>query len=107
MQDVDLTRAAMALRNHFGETLDGGREEGMRLMADVLQETMGLAQAEAAETVRVLEQNRTIRWREPGGAAGTIAQATMPFAEALGAQNPAGAATSAEVPLQAGYWQLG
>lgn len=106
MSDVELSEAAGALKEHFGSRLAASHDEGQELMISVLMERLGIAEVTARKAVEALEQAHSIEYVERPGAIGTIAQATMPFGEALGAENPAGPATSAEVPMQAGFWRL-
>lgn len=104
--NLNLSEAVRLLKEHFGDRVNGGKDEGKDMMAEVLQEHLGLSRDAAAEAVKGLERAHTIRWRDTPNTMGTVSHATMPFAEALGAENPAGAATSAQAPLEGGYWQL-
>jgi hypothetical protein len=106
MAQMNLAETVRILKEHFGERVTGTKDEGRDLMAQALQDQLGLSKDEARDAVDALERAHTIRWRDTPTTIGTVAQATMPFAEALGAENPAGAATSAQAPLDAGYWQL-
>lgn len=53
--NVHLQDAAQLLKEQFGERLETGKEEGRDLMAEALQEKMGLSQEKAKEVVAVLE----------------------------------------------------
>jgi hypothetical protein len=103
--NVQLQDAAQFLREHFGERLEAGREEGRDLMAEALQEGLGLSQQEAENMVASLEEANTIRWRGQEEA-GLQTPAVTPFADVTGGAAPAGPTTSAAIPLVAGYWQL-
>ena len=105
MADIQLTRAAQALRDHFGERVPGARDEGRRILAEALEIELGMSADEARRAVEALEKAHSIEFVE-SGIRGSVAQANMPFGEALGVENPAGAATSAEAPLDSGYWRL-
>ncbi|MGH2544758.1 MAG: hypothetical protein ACRDIB_18355 [Ardenticatenaceae bacterium] len=98
--------AVAALKEHFGERIAGTQEEGRDLMVQALQDDLGLSHEEAAESVDALARAHSIEWIEAGVQGPSVAQSTIPFAEALGAENPAGAATSAEAPIGGGYWRL-
>jgi hypothetical protein len=106
MAKVELTQAAAAIKEHFGERVVGGREEGRDMMVSALMERLELSESEAGPLVDALIDAHSIQYVDTPGAAGTVAQATMPFGEALGVENPAGPATSAEVPMEVGHWRL-
>ncbi|MDQ4077450.1 MAG: hypothetical protein M3220_14535 [Chloroflexota bacterium] len=64
--NVDLTKAMDILHTRFGERIEEGHDEGLRMMAEALQEALGLASERAEETVKALEAARSIRWvQEP------------------------------------------
>jgi hypothetical protein len=102
---VQLQDAAQLLKEQFGGRLEAGREEGRDLMAEALQEKMGLSQEEARETVTPLEKANTIRWRGQDEVESPT-PAVTPFADVTGGASSAGPTTSAAVPFVDGYWQL-
>jgi hypothetical protein len=102
---IQLQDAAQLLKERFGDRLEAGREEGRDLMAEALQERMGLSEEEAKEAVAALEKANTIRWRGQEEL-GSPTPAVTPFADVTGGASSAGPTTSAAVPLVEGYWQL-
>ena len=106
MADVELSRAVEVLKEQFGTRVEGTQEDGREMMGSTLMERLGLSAGDAQQVVSALERAHTIEYVDTPGALGTVAQATMPFGESLGAENPAGPATSAEAPMETGYWRL-
>ena len=63
-ETITLEKAADALGRHFGERLVAGRDEGRRLLAEALQEELGVSMRQAKQLVRDLENARSIPWVE-------------------------------------------
>lgn len=62
--DISLSTAVDALREHFGEQLRAGRDEGRDMMVDALTERLSISKGDAEQAVEALEQSRTIQWVE-------------------------------------------
>jgi hypothetical protein len=67
-QDLSLTTAVNALRDHFGHQLRAGRDEGRDMMVDALGERLSISKGDAEKAVEALEQSRTIQWLEADAA---------------------------------------
>lgn len=95
---IGLTEAAAALKDHFGPRLETGHDEGLRLMAEVLQERLSVSRRQANGLVRDLEQGRSVRW---------VAERETPTP---GVGSGTGLTVGWELPIPApteeGYWQL-
>ena len=83
---IGLTEACGALEEYFGSRLEASRDEGLRLMADVLRDRFSIPIAEARQTLRALEAAHSIHWIESHGA-------TVPV-------------RPEDVVSTGGYWQL-
>ncbi len=99
-----LQEAAQTLLDHFGPRLETGRAEGRRLMAEVLEQKLGISSHDAKELVEALEQAHTIRWIA-GGEQGGTEPAVIPIVPGV-IERQTGRVV-AGVPFQGGYWQLG
>jgi hypothetical protein len=55
-----------ALKKHYGEKLQAGREEGRDLMADALCAQLGIPKERAQGVVQDLEAAGSIQWSGPG-----------------------------------------
>jgi hypothetical protein len=109
--EIQLQDAAQTLKDHFGERLDVGQEEGRERMAEALQARMDLSEEEAKEVVAALEESRTVRW-ETGTEEGVEPTMGIPMIIPFGGQtapqsHSTTGPTAAAAPLMSvGYWRL-
>jgi hypothetical protein len=103
--EVTLQQATHALKEHFGNRVDAGREDGRDLMAEVLRERFQVTDHEAKKMVEALEHGHGVRWVE--GRIGTLpaAYSLHPNEEPYADTNPTGT-EQPTIPLEEGYWQL-
>lgn len=67
--DISMTDAVQHLKEHFGNELRAGRDEGRDMMADALADHFSIDSGKARELVDALEKSRSIRWVDADGTA--------------------------------------
>ena len=95
---IGATEAVAALRDHFGEQLQAGHDEGLRLMRDALQERLGASRHDADRLVHDLERGHAIRWM-------AVREAPTPGIDS-GTGMTVGWELATPAPVEGGYWQL-
>lgn len=100
-REISLQDAVQALKEQYGERVDAGQDEGRDMMAETLQNALGVSAGRAKEIVRDLEEAHSIRWvaqTEQGEEAG-------PAVVVPGMFDHDTSRVVASVPVR-GYWQL-
>ena len=91
-ETVEVSEAAQALWEHFGDQFFAGQDEGRRFIADALQERFGISEEEAQKLVEAGEREKAIRF-------------VKDEVRAEAASDPAAGPTSA--PIVGGHWEFG
>ncbi|MCA1552778.1 MAG: hypothetical protein LC737_00205 [Chloroflexi bacterium] len=106
MAEATLQQAAQTLLDHYGARFETGKDEGRRLMAETLEQRLGMSNHDAKKLVDDLVEAHTIRWTEGSAARAdepSDRQAILPGAVAQESDRVFGAVLG----RGGGYWQLG
>jgi hypothetical protein len=100
-QEITLQQAMQALRRHYGEGFEAGREEGRALMAEALCTELSISKDKAKGVVEDLEQAHSVNWIERQ----VDAPAVLPRSTVQGTSGSNVSPIMVNTKMQ-GYWQL-
>lgn len=87
-QQFSLGEAMQALKSFYGDSFEGGFEDGQDMMTDTLRDKLHLSEHDAKQVVQALVKEKMVRW------SGTVD--SIPAAEG----------TAAGGPIVNGTWHL-
>ncbi len=103
--EIGLTEAARALREHFGDRLEATHSEGAGLMAEVLAQRFNISLQQGRRLVEQLERANSIRWVRAGTTDAAPTLPANPTGNIYSSGTPAGGSPF-PIPIQGSYWQL-